>query len=105
VGQAVQFSDSSTGSPTTWAWNFGDGGTSPVQHPAHAYATAGTFTVTLTVRNASGSSSKTLTVTVTATRTIGLMINDSRAFDGYPLFAPKQNTMTYLINNEGRIIK
>jgi len=39
-----------------------------------------------------------------ATRTVGVMINDSRAFDGYTLFAPKQNTMTYLIDNEGRIV-
>ncbi len=39
------------------------------------------------------------------TRTIGVIINDTaRAFKGYTLFAPKQNTMTYLINNEGRII-
>ena len=37
------------------------------------------------------------------TRTMGLFINDTvNAFNGYTLFAPKQNTMTYLINNEGR---
>ncbi len=37
------------------------------------------------------------------TRTMGLFINDSlQTFNGYTLFAPKQNTMTYLINNEGR---
>ncbi len=37
------------------------------------------------------------------TRTIGLILNDTvQAFQGYTLFAPKQNTMTYLINNEGR---
>jgi hypothetical protein len=37
------------------------------------------------------------------TRTMGLFINDTtNAFEGYTLFAPKQNTMTYLINNEGR---
>ena len=37
------------------------------------------------------------------TRTMGLFINDStKAFIGYTLFAPKHNTMTYLINNDGR---
>jgi len=101
---SVQFSDASTESPTTWSWNFGDGGTSALQNPTHTYAAAGTFTVTLTAGNAAGSSTASKTVTVGATRTIGLMINDSRAFDGYTLFAPKQNTMTYLINNEGRIL-
>ncbi|MEI7724811.1 MAG: aryl-sulfate sulfotransferase [Bacteroidota bacterium] len=36
-------------------------------------------------------------------RTMGLFINDTlNAFKGYTLFAPKHNTMTYLINNEGR---
>ncbi|MEI7727473.1 MAG: SUMF1/EgtB/PvdO family nonheme iron enzyme, partial [Bacteroidota bacterium] len=39
------------------------------------------------------------------TRTIGVIINDtSNTFSGYTLFAPKQNSMTYLINNEGRKI-
>lgn len=39
------------------------------------------------------------------TRTVGLFLNDtSKVFKGYTLFAPKQNTMTYLINNEGRVV-
>ena len=39
------------------------------------------------------------------TRTVGLFLNDTiHAFNGYTLFAPKQNTMTYLINNDGRIV-
>jgi hypothetical protein len=39
------------------------------------------------------------------TRTMGLFLNDTaRVYKGYTLFAPKQNTMTYLINNEGRIV-
>ena len=42
---------------------------------------------------------------VAQTKTVGLFYNDtSKVFKGYTLFAPKQNTMTYLINNEGRII-
>lgn len=37
------------------------------------------------------------------TRTMGLFINDTvNAFKGYTVFAPKHNTMTYIINNEGR---
>jgi PKD repeat protein len=103
VNVLIQFTDSSTGSPTSWSWNFGDGSTSAFQNPSHAYASTGAFTVTLTATNAGGSSTKGQTVTVGA-RTVGLMINDGRAFDGYTLFAPKQNTMTYLINNEGRIL-
>ena len=39
------------------------------------------------------------------TKTVGLFVNDTaKVYKGYTLFAPKQNTMTYLINNEGRIM-
>lgn len=34
---------------TNWYWDFGDGGTSTVQHPIHTYANTGTYTVSLTV--------------------------------------------------------
>lgn len=51
----VQFTDESTGSPTEWLWNFGDGNTSIEQNPSHIYADAGDYTVTLTVTNAGGS--------------------------------------------------
>lgn len=38
-------------------------------------------------------------------RTVGLFHNDSsKVYKGYTLFAPKQNTMTYLINNNGQIM-
>ena len=41
----------------------------------------------------------------TGVRTVGLFVNNtSKVYNGYTLFAPKQNTMTYLINNEGRIM-
>ncbi len=66
AGQAVQFTDTSTGGPTSWAWSFGDGGTSASQNPSHTYSASGSFTVTLQVSNASGSSSSSTTVPVGA---------------------------------------
>ena len=51
---SVQFNDASTGSPTSWSWEFGDGNTSSKQNPIHTYYTSGTFTVTLTASNAKG---------------------------------------------------
>ena len=33
----IQFTDNSTGSPTSWSWTFGDGGTSTAQNPSHTY--------------------------------------------------------------------
>ena len=69
AGQAVQFTDASTGAPTSWLWNFGDGTTSAVQNPSHAYAAAGSKTVTLTVTNATGSNSASRTFSVSASLT------------------------------------
>ena len=56
---AVTFTDLSTGVPTNWIWDFGDGATSTVQNPVHIYQTSGAFTVTLTASNALGSDSTT----------------------------------------------
>jgi thioredoxin 1 len=55
----VQFTDMSTGSPTSWSWDFGDGNTSTVQNPIHTYSKAGDYTVTLTVENSAGSTTVT----------------------------------------------
>lgn len=49
TGTAVTFTDQSTGSPSAWSWDFGDGNSSTDQNPTHSYSTAGTYTVTLTV--------------------------------------------------------
>lgn len=52
--RVVAFHDDSTGKPTRWKWDFGDGQTSAEQHPVHAYATPGKFVVTLEVEGAAG---------------------------------------------------
>ncbi|MDD1720185.1 MAG: PKD domain-containing protein [Methanoregulaceae archaeon] len=57
----VHFTDLSTESPTTWAWDFGDGTTSNVKNPVHVYDDPGSYTVKLTVSNSAGSSSVTKT--------------------------------------------
>jgi PKD repeat protein len=54
-GRTLTVSDTSTGAPTSWAWDFGDGATSSVRNPpAHTYAVDGTYTVKLTATNAGG---------------------------------------------------
>jgi len=55
---AVAFTDLSTGAPTTWAWDFGDGGSAEIQNPTHTYTAPGTYTVNLTVANSMGSDSE-----------------------------------------------
>lgn len=53
----VLFTDTSTGDPTSWQWNFGDGSpNSTLNNPQHVYAENGVYTVTLTAINDLGSS-------------------------------------------------
>jgi len=70
VPLTVQFTDTSTNSPTTWNWTFGDGNTSTLQNPSFTYTTAGSYTVTLTAANSIGSASFTQTVTVNSVGTV-----------------------------------
>lgn len=65
TGQAVQFTDGSSGA-SSWAWTFGDGGTSSLRSPTHAYAVAGTYAVELAATNAGGTARATRPVTVRA---------------------------------------
>jgi hypothetical protein len=50
----VLFTDLSTGAPSSWAWDFGDGGFSTAQNPDHVYTDQGTYDVSLTATNANG---------------------------------------------------
>lgn len=54
VPLAVQFTNASTGNPTSFSWDFDSDGTedSNEQDPVHTYAAAGNYSVTLTARNA-----------------------------------------------------
>ncbi len=65
----MNFTSTSTGSITSYAWTFGDGTTSTVQNPSKVYSTAGTYTVSLKVTGPGGSNTRTRTgyITVSAT--------------------------------------
>jgi PKD repeat protein len=65
----VNFDGTSSTAPgssiASYAWDFGDGGSSSSATPAHTYASSGTYTVTLTVTSAAGANDvATDTVTV-----------------------------------------
>jgi len=57
----VQFTDLSTGNPTSWNWAFGNGNNSTLQNPAATYANPGVYTVVLTASNGSSTNTKTIT--------------------------------------------
>ncbi|MFA4861637.1 PKD domain-containing protein [Methanoregula sp.] len=55
AGDPVQFTDTSTGNPVSWYWDFGDGASSTLQNPRHTYSYLGVYSVSLKVTNAAGS--------------------------------------------------
>lgn len=60
-----RFEDESTGNPTAWAWDFGDGVKSTLQNPSHTYLDTGSYVVTLRVSNQQGCFTTTFkTVTI-----------------------------------------
>jgi PKD repeat protein len=64
----VQFTDTSTGGPIAWGWDFGDGTpSSSLQSPAHTYAAPGTYTVKLTISDGKSFAATTKTGYITVT--------------------------------------
>ena len=56
---AANFTDLSTGMVTSWAWDFGDGGSSTMQNPMYTYSSVGTYTVSLIATGPGGSDTET----------------------------------------------
>ena len=67
----VSFVDTSGGNVTEWRWSFGDGATSELRSPTHAWSTPGFYDVTLTVSDGSSSDSASRTVLVEAAAPAG----------------------------------
>lgn len=61
------------GDALTFAWQFGDGGTSTEVKPSHTYADAGSFNVSLTVTDAKGLASTAATTTASVSRPVVLV--------------------------------
>jgi len=60
VGQVVQFTDQSSGKAQSWVWDFGDGSTSTLRNPTHAFKRNGAYTVSLTVYEPGESNTQTI---------------------------------------------
>jgi PKD repeat protein len=64
TGTIVSFTDTSTGNPTTWAWDFQNDGItdSTLQNPAFVYPSPGQYTCRLTVTDAFSNDTTTLSL-------------------------------------------
>jgi len=91
----VTFTDTSTGSPTSWKWDFGDGSKSFLQNPTHKYSKVGSYTVNLTVKNAKGSN------TVTKTEYIKVVTKPVADFSATPTSGKTPLTVEFTDNSTG----
>jgi len=76
----VNFTDQSTGSPTSWLWYFGDGSSSTEQNPTH-YFPYGTYQVILTASNDTSSDSVSHYISVNPLMS-SITINGTLLLDG-----------------------
>ena len=75
VGDCINFTDLSAGSPTSWAWTFTGAATtsSALQNPTGiCYNAAGTFAVSMIATNVNGSNTMTKTLYITVSAPIAL---------------------------------
>ncbi len=63
-GPVVTFTDLTSGGPTSWSWNFGDGDFSTLQNPVHTFDANGVYNVCLTATNAFGFATGCQSVTI-----------------------------------------
>ena len=96
----VAFTDTSTNSPTSWAWDFGDSNTSTSQNPSNNYTAAGTYDVELVATNAGGSDTETKVGYVTVGSALEGRVNI--AFDSGPLTATP--TWTRIDDDESGLV-
>ncbi len=98
----VYFADLSTNDPTTWSWDFGDGGTSSDPNPSHTYETIGTYTVTLAVGNAFGADTETKADYITATPMPSDPDSEFADFEGSPREGPAPLTVSFADRSAGQ---
>ena len=65
IGVSQVYADSINPKGATYAWSFGDGGSSAIDSPSHTYTNAGNYNLKLTIQNASGCiNTDSITITV-----------------------------------------
>jgi surface protein len=94
----VNFTDQSTNSPTSWAWDFTNDGTtdSTAQNPSYTYQNAGTYSVKLTATNSTGSDTKTRTSYISVAAAPLTMV--------YDIPSPSAGIVVYLTTNSSCVI-
>jgi gliding motility-associated-like protein len=91
---SVQFTDLSSGNPTSFSWSFGNGNISTFQHPSAIYIVPGTYNVTLTVSNALGTDTEVKSTFITVFNSPLVDFTTNVTGGCVPLITPFNNTTT-----------
>lgn len=81
----VRFTDQSTGNPTSWQWDLGNGTISYLQNPAATYFNPGTYTIKLTVSDGTQNSTVEKTGYITVFANPVIEFSASATSGCYPL--------------------
>ncbi|HEX6429326.1 MAG TPA: PKD domain-containing protein [Niastella sp.] len=92
----VQFNDESTGSPTSWRWDLGNGTISLFQNPSTVYFAPGTYTVKQVVKTAFGADSiiKQQYITVYDNPVVNFTASDSVGCFPFPVTFTDKSTVS-----------
>src|SRR5690606_3271362 len=103
LGHPVQFTDATTEFPFSWQWNFGDGTTSNLQNPVHAYNSPGAYEVTLAVGNCYGSDTLTTDITVQQAAEYEQLPSDV-LLRSLPCGGSADTSFTFVNNGDGDLV-
>ena len=98
-GNRITFTNTSSPTPQSAVWDFGDGTTSNVLSPIKTYAAAGTYTVTLTTNFGACQASQTKTITVVSKSTASFSSTTTTSCIA-PLTVNFSNTSSGSVSNE-----
>jgi len=96
---SVAFSNTTTGSVTSWLWDFGDSTTSSVQSPTHIYNAAGNYTVVLTATGPGGTVSKTASTPIS----VGTPAAPVVSFNGSPTIGSAPLNVMFTNSTTGQV--
>lgn len=83
IGNSIQFNSSSF-QDVSWLWNFGDGTTSTLKNPTHAYATAGLYNVTLTINGGASTATENNLVQILPNKGVPYTLANGGDFETNP---------------------
>jgi PKD repeat protein len=107
----VQFNDTSSNTPTSWNWSFGDGTYSTTKNSSKLYSTAGNYLVTLNATNTGGSNTTSPGTTITVnspvvngTTTVGIYRNSAFYLRNSNTAGPANLSFNYGIPGDTQLV-